>query len=449
MEIRRKLFPNEKISGVIRNEFALRCSRLDGANSRTDNHSSQEAEPVRPKAGLNWKSAAGPAVIHPCKRERELRRNGTAGQFFRLHPSLPAGNPRISKVKHWFFGCLGDGGGIRVAAFDAERGVFGSARTAAEAEMCLWLHFEPHWRRLYCVRRGAGEDAAACGVVEVFTADRRTGNLASDGVFPTGGAVPCHLAMHPSKGVLACANYKGGTVGVFILDEHGLPRGTCAVHTHAGSGADPKRQAGPHPHGVVFSPDARFAYVSDLGADKVFAYAVDGKTGVFRRQEVLDVGLDPGTGPRHIVFHPRLPVAYVNGELNSSIVTFAWDAASGALRRIGVVPLTPAEFKGENSPASMRLDPSGRFLYATNRGHDSIAVFGIRDQTGALENPRWTSSGGNGPWDAVPTECGRWVLAVNRNSNNVAVLPIQENGAALGPPHANLELPGPVAAVAV
>lgn len=235
----------------------------------------------------------------------------------------------------------------------------------------------------------------------------------------SGGDSPCHLALHPTGHWLFAANYGSGTVGVLPVYEDG---GLGALHeaiAHIGSGPNPARQEGPHVHQIVVDPSGRWVLAVDLGIDQVVVY--DFADGELSRHGAFDCV--PGTGPRHLAFSPDGDTAYIVGELDDSLTRCAWDAATGELTAEGRLRVLPENVDVENFPAAVLVSPDGRFVYTTNRGHDSIAVV----ETAPFELRTTVPCGGRWPRDAALSPDGKLLYVANQNSGNVAVFRL-ENG---------------------
>ncbi|MEU6127982.1 lactonase family protein [Saccharopolyspora sp. NPDC047091] len=255
--------------------------------------------------------------------------------------------------------------GIRLAFAD-EAGRLRCTDTVADAYDPSFLALSPDGGTLFAVNE------VARGRVVAFQVGA-DGGLTEINSQPTHGSAPCHLSVHPGGRFLLTANYLSGNVVVHPIGEGGVLREACHAVDHSGQGPDKDRQEGPHAHQIVPSPDGRFALAADLGTDSVYVYAFDGDTGHLALKH--EVGWAPGTGPRHLAFHPDGDRGYLVGELTSTITEFAFDAGSGEVRPGRVLPLLPADFTGRSLAAEVVVSPDGRFVFASNRGHDSIAVF--------------------------------------------------------------------------
>jgi 6-phosphogluconolactonase len=216
------------------------------------------------------------------------------------------------------------------------------------------------------------------------------------------------------------ANYGGGSVASYRIGSDGRLSGPVSFFQHEGAGANPRRQEGPHAHSINAAPDNRFAVACDLGTDEIVIYAIDPAAGSMRRHGA--VKLAPGSGPRHFAFLPNSRFGYSVNELLSTVTAFEYRA--GALREIQTVSTLPEGFSGENTTAEIRVHPNGRWLYASNRGEDSIAVFSVDAGTGRITRIENTPTQGRTPRNFFVEPSGRWLLAANQRSDNIAVFEI-------------------------
>ncbi|MEZ0496409.1 lactonase family protein [Sphingomonas sp. IW22] len=256
-----------------------------------------------------------------------------------------------------------------------------------------------------------------------------------------GGAEPCYVALNAAQDRLAVANYGSGSIAVYRLDDaSGVPRDAPEVlRRHSGSGPVADRQDGPHAHCVCFSPDQRWLYHVDLGADAVFAYPFDAETGAVG-DPCVAYAAPAGSGPRHLTFHPTLPVAVLASELASTLTLLRID--DGALVATQTVSTLPVDFAGQNIAGHLCINRAGDRVYVTNRGHDSIAVFALV-MNGSMSLLQHVPSGGASPRAFVLLEDQRQLVLVNEEAGNVAVFSILSNGT-LAPHHQVLPVPGAV-----
>jgi 6-phosphogluconolactonase len=276
-----------------------------------------------------------------------------------------------------------------------------------------------------------------------------TGALSVAGKLASGGAHPCHLIVDEDRRVVVTANYSGATIGILRLDDSGVPQALLKAVKHEGSGPNPDRQEGPHPHQVVRSQDGARVYVCDLGTDEVLSYEIESlirpprDAGHREGTREYTTRVAAGSGPRHLAFSND-GYAYLTNELSNSVVVFSVDRASGRLSPIQEVGTLPAEYDQPSSTAEIAIHPSGRFVHVSNRGHDSIAVF-ARESDGRL-SLTGHSAVEAGPRHFVYSPDGSWCLVAAKGGNTVTSYPL-ESGGLLGAPVSSLgvDRPGCVA----
>lgn len=267
--------------------------------------------------------------------------------------------------------------GIYRLKFDDQSGKMKSLELVARYAQPGFLCQHPRQSLLYAV----GNRADGKGSVAVFAMEKNK-PLTFLADVSSGGQGPCHLAIHESSSILAVANYGDGSVSTFLLDAQGLPGEAVSVIRHPGRSVHPQRQTAAHAHGVYFSQKSLF--VPDLGIDQVLAYEFDPKSARITPAEPPHASLRPGAGPRHLAIHPHNPWVYVVNELDQTVTHFIRE--EHALTAQKSITTLPADFRGINTTAEIEIHPNGRFLYASNRGHDSIAAYRIDAETGALES---------------------------------------------------------------
>jgi 6-phosphogluconolactonase len=302
-----------------------------------------------------------------------------------------------------------------------------------------FLALHPTGRYLYAASEAVEGDGEVCA----FAVDGRSGDLRPLNRRSAHGSSTCHLDVDATGRWLVAANYGSPTVVLFPLQADGALGEVAAIRRHAGSSVHP-RQREPHPHSANIDPGNRFVYCPDLGLDRVLIYRLDAERGDLVPAEPPSVATAPGSGPRHFAFHPSRPYAYVVNEIDSTVVAYAWDRASGALRELQVVPALPADFQGESTCADIHVHPAGRFLYASNRGHDSIAIFRIAPDTGTLTAAGHAPTQGRTPRNFALDPSGTFLFAENQESDCIVVFRVDAESGALQPTGERLELPTPV-----
>lgn len=262
-----------------------------------------------------------------------------------------------------------------------------------------------------------GEEGGQLASFPIEAESRKLG----PGLFhPTHGAHPCHLSLTPSEDWVAVANYNGASVTMYPIRPDNRPGPAAIRFRHTGSGPNADRQEGPHPHSAFFSPDGQYLLVPDLGVDKVIIYTRGPEAYEWSAHDA--VSLEPGDGPRHLAFHPSGNVVYLLNELSSTVTPFTWQ--SGTFARLESITTLPASFQGENTCAEIVVSPDGRFVYASNRGHDSIVLFRI-EATGELQAAGHVSTRGRTPRNFAITPDGQWLLAANQDSDSVVLFRIE------------------------
>lgn len=333
--------------------------------------------------------------------------------------------------------------GIYAARLDPATGAISTVTLAAEAKNPGFLAWHPDGRTLYAL--GSGPDAAGgtSGGAAAFAFEPADGTLTARNARGTGGSANAHLVVDATGRALAVASYGGGTLSTFALAPDGS-LGPLAAHLPitGATGPNRRRQEKPHPHSVTLSPDNRHLYLCDLGLDLVLAFELDPATGALR--PLGRHATAPGAGPRHAKFSPDGRFLYVLNELSATIEVFARDAG-GALTRTQSVATLPAEFTGDhNTSAEIRLHPNGRFVYASNRGHDSLAVLARDPDSGALTLIENVPSGGAHPRNFALTPDGAWLVCANRDSHNLVSFRVDPATGRLTPSGHTAAAPHPI-----
>jgi len=329
--------------------------------------------------------------------------------------------------------------GIYVSRLDAATGKVTAPELAAEAPNPSFVAVHPSRGFLYAV-----SEAGKGGGVSAFSLDASTGLLTFLNRVSSGGTGPCHLVVDKTGRNVLVVNYGSGSVAVLPLAEDGRLKEASSFIQHKGSSVNPKRQQGPHAHSVNLSSDNRFAVVADLGMDQVLVYRLEAAKGSITPNEPPFATVKPGSGPRHFAFHPKSTFAYVINELASTVTAFAYDAARGVLKEVQTLTTLPAGFSGVNHTAEVQVHPSGQFVYGSNRGHDSIAVFKVDGKKGTLTLVEQTPTQGKTPRNFGIDPTGRWLLAANQDTDNVVVFRIDAKTGRLSPTGQVLEVGAPV-----
>jgi 6-phosphogluconolactonase len=333
--------------------------------------------------------------------------------------------------------------GIYGYRFDAKTGQLAPVGLLAELPNSSFMVSDPHHRYLYAVSE-TGVHGHPQGSISSFAIDPKTGSLTLLNKVDSGGSGTCHVALDNTGKTLLIVNYSGGTVASFAIKADGSIGERVSLDQHTGSSVNPERQKGPHPHEVAFSPDNRFMFVPDLGTDQVNVYQFDAAKGTFSPATPPFVSVKAGLGPRHLIFGRGGKFAYLVCEMGSSVVVFSYDPTRGLLTPVQTISTLPAEITGENASAEIEVDRSGRFLYVSNRGHNSITVFAIDLHHGTLTQVQNIPTRGNWPRSFAIDPTGKYLLVANQYSNQMAVFAINSKDGQLTPTGNLLDIATPV-----
>jgi 6-phosphogluconolactonase len=326
--------------------------------------------------------------------------------------------------------------GIYGYKFNPATGKLTEAGVAAEVQNPSFLYVTPDGRHLYAV----GE--ASTGMVTAYKVDRAAGKLTKLNDQPTGGNGPCHLAADKAGRNLIIVHYGSGNVSVFRLNSDGsVGERTALVQNTGEPGADKKRQDKAHAHSVNLSKSEKYAVVADLGLDEYIVYALDAAKGTLTEHSAAKI--KPGSGPRHFNFHPNYKFAYGVNELSSTVTAFDWDELAGKLTEKQTISTLPADFKGTSYCAEILVHPGGKYVYASNRGHDSLAMFSIASD-GKLTSLGTVSVEGKTPRNFRIHPSGAWVVAANQDSGNLVVFKVDKSAGKLTATGDQAKVPFPV-----
>ena len=331
--------------------------------------------------------------------------------------------------------------GIYAFQFDDATGALTPRGLAATTPSPSFLTASADRQVVFAVNELDNYEGAPSGSVTAFSVDAAAAKLAAISTQSSRGAHPCHLELDKTGRFLAVANYTGGNYALLPVTSDG--RLAPAVAVVAGKGRGPtERQEGPHGHAVIFDAANRFLIATDLGLDRVMVYRFDPAAGALVANTPPSVSMKPGAGPRHFVFHPNGHQAFVINELDSTITSLEWDAATGAFGVIGTVPTLPAGVTASTT-AEIHVHSNGRFVYGSNRGHDSVAVYSVGGD-GSLKLVEIESTRGKTPRNFTIDPTGRWLLAGNQESSTIAVFAIDQSTGALTPVGDPVPAPTPV-----
>lgn len=323
--------------------------------------------------------------------------------------------------------------GIYLFRLDPASGALAPLGVAAETTSPSFLAFHPNKRFLYAVGETEQFGGKKSGSVAAFAIDPATGKLTALNAQPSGGTGPCHLTVDPTGRDVLVANYNSGSVAVLPIDESGQLSEPSFIDQHQGTGHDRRRQDGPHAHNIQLDPAGKYVLTTDLGLDKIFVYRLDPANGTLTPNDPPFGQAEPGAGPRHFAFAPNGRFVYVINELASTVAAYAYDPQRGSLTQIQSLSTLPADFKGNNTTAEVQVHPSGKFLYGSNRGHDSIAVFTIDESTGKLTPAGHVSTQGKTPRNFGIDPTGTFLIAANQATDNLVVFRIDPKTGGLTP----------------
>lgn len=334
--------------------------------------------------------------------------------------------------------------GIYAYRYDAATQEVTSLGLAAETTNPSWVAIHPNGHFLYAVNEIQNYKGSNSGGVSAFSIDRATGKLTFLNEVASRGADPCYITVDPSGKYVLVANYTGGSIASFPISSDGKLGEASAFVQHTGHGLNPKRQEAAHAHSIDVSPDDRFAFVDDLGLDQLLVYKFDKNKGSLKPNNPPFARVDAGAGPRHFALHPSGQFAYVVTEMGSTVTAFAVASKAGSFNRFQTISTIPEDFKGENNDAEIEVHPTGKFLYASNRGHDSIAVYSIDPNKGTLTLAEIAPTQGKEPRNFAIDPSGTLLFAENQNSNNVVVFKIDPKTGKLTATGKILEVAQPV-----
>jgi len=338
--------------------------------------------------------------------------------------------------------------GIYIYRMDPNTGALTPLSTVKGVADPSFLAIDHNRRWLYAVNEVDQFGGKPSGAISAFAIDRKSGNLTFLNQQPSLGGSPCHLLVDKTNKFVLVANYTGGNVAVLPINADGSLGTTTDMVQHHGSSVNKERQEGPHAHCIELDSANRYAFAVDLGVDKVLIYKFDAKNGKLQANNNMpSAPLSPGAGPRHLTFHPNGKYAYVINELAGTIVVFTYNPATGTLQQIQTVPTLPKDFTGENTTAEIAVTPSGKFLYGSNRGHDSIAGFAIDQSTGRLTLIEHVPTQGKTPRNFTIDPTGTLLLVANQASDSIVSFRINQGTGRLEATGNTTAVPTPVCLV--
>lgn len=361
-----------------------------------------------------------------------------------LGPATPAAV--AENVQRMYIGTFMETGskGIYQVNLDRETGALEMVGVAAEADRPGFLAVHPNGRFLYSVTGGQAFRADGAGGVAAFSIDADSGELTLLNEVSSQGGGPCHISVDPTGTTVLVANYGGGNVASYRIQEDGSLSQAVSVGQHDGPSEATNRQRAPHAHSIYPSPCGRFAVSADLGTDEVRVYRLDAGESSLEPNDPPAASLAAGAGPRHLAFHPNGARLFALNELNGTLTLFSWDDQAGVLEEIRTVPTLPLGFDEANTTAEVVVHPGGRFVYATNRGHDSVAMFAYDPGNDALSALGHESTRGGHPRNFNVDPTGQWLIVANRDGDNLVVFSIDQQTGRLEFSGHELEVPQPV-----
>lgn len=331
----------------------------------------------------------------------------------------------------------GPGVGFSLAHFDTDTGVLTKPEFLLEAKEPAFFVVSPDGRHLYTCNSGTP------GGLSAYTIDPPTGKLTLINRVLSGGGDASFVSLDQTGKFAFVANYDGGNIAVFALRPDGGVGDWTAFQQHRGSSVNPERQSHAYAHAILVDPTNRFVLVPDLGLDKLFVYRFDAAKGTLTPNDPPAAIIAPGSGPRHVRFHPNGKWVYLISEIGSTVTAFNWDSTRGALTQFQTISTLPADFKGASACAELEIHPNGKFLYGSNRGHDSLAMFAIDQSNGKLTLLGHVPSGGRTPRNFAFDPTARWIICTNHGSNNALVFRVDADTGLLTQTGAPVAVPSP------
>jgi 6-phosphogluconolactonase len=334
--------------------------------------------------------------------------------------------------------------GIYVYRMGKSTGAMEFASVTGGVENPSFLAIHPQKRHLYAVSEVGNVAGKPGGGASAFSIDPETGGLTYLNQQSSKGAGSCHLSVDQTGRFVLVANYGSGSVAVLPIESDGTLGEATDFVQHEGSSIDTRRQSGPHAHSIMLDNANRYVFVPDLGLDKIMIYLLDLTQGKLEPNDEPWAKVKAGAGPRHFAFHPSGRYAYVINELDSTLTAFNYDGEQGRLKEIQTVPTLPDDFSDTSHCADVHISPSGRFIYGSNRGHDSIVIFEIDEATGRLTYADHEPTQGKTPRNFAIDPTGNFLLAANQNTDNIVIFRIDQQTGKLTATGHTVEVPTPV-----
>jgi len=363
--------------------------------------------------------------------------------------SYAAGDDESSDVepqRAWVFVgtyTRGKSEGIYVLELDLATGKV-SKKSVVVSKNPSFVAVHPDGKALYAVNEIGDYRGTITGAVSAFSIDQKSGSLTAINQQSSRGAAPCHLVVDKTGRFVLVANYSGGSVCSLPIGDGGRLKPAISFVQHSGFSVNPQRQKGPHAHSINLAPDNRLAVAADLGIDKALIYRFDSDSGELVTNAVPSANVAPGSGPRHFAFHPSGKFGYMINELSLDVTAFTIDSDAGTLSKLQVISTLPPGTERIGSTAEVQVHPNGRFLYGSNRGHDSVVVYLVNQGNGRLTYVENESTGGETPRNFGIDPTGNLLLAANQATNNIVVFRIDQRTGELSPTGHQIDIPSPV-----
>lgn len=334
--------------------------------------------------------------------------------------------------------------GIFVFEFDRQTGKLDLIQEVGGMRSPSYLEINPNGRFLYSVNRSSVLDEKKWGSVSAYQINQESGKLVHLNDQPSFGSESCHISIDSKGRLVFVSNYSTGNLTLFPINQNGSLDVISDAVEHFGSSINQQRQKKPHVHQSILSNDDAFLFVSDLGIDKVKVYSIDYKEKKLTAQSNSDGIVNQGSGPRHFAMHGNSKFAYVINELSSTVTFFNYDEISGKLTPIQTISTVPQDYDGTNYCADIHIHPSGKFLYGSNRGHNSLAIFEIDQDSGKLSIVGYQSTYGEWPRNFLIDPKGEYIFVANQNSSNIVLYTVDSNTGHLKKIGSDVNVPKPV-----